>query len=82
MRGIVERMEALLDRADGPGAFRRGSRHAQDRANKVAAPDPACPLWIMAICMATCSRWRQRSLIDGATSERGTSARILFLGDL
>jgi hypothetical protein len=48
MRGIVERMEALLDRADGPGLlFDADRNHAEDRAIKVAALDLACPLWIV-----------------------------------
>ena len=48
MRGIVERLEALLDRADGPGLlFDADRNHAEDRVIKVAAPDLACPLWIV-----------------------------------
>ena len=38
MRGIVERLEALLDRADGPGLlFDADRNHAEDRVIKVAA---------------------------------------------
>ena len=48
MRGIVKRLEALLDRADGPGLlFDADRNHAEDRVIKVAAPDLACPLWIV-----------------------------------
>ena len=48
MRAIVERMEALLDRADGPGMLFDADRdHSEDRAIRVAALDQACPLWII-----------------------------------
>ena len=48
MRAIVERMEALLDRADGPGLLFDADRaDAADRAIQVAALDPASPLWII-----------------------------------
>lgn len=48
MRAAVERMEALLNRAGGPGMLFDGDReHASDRAIRVSAPDPASPLWII-----------------------------------
>ena len=48
MRAIVERMEALLDRAGGPGMLFDGDRaDAADRAIRVLAMDAASPLWIV-----------------------------------
>ena len=85
MRAIVERMEALLDRADGPGLLFDADRdHAEDRAIKVAAPDLACPLWIVGDLHGDLLALEAAlALIDGGRlRNRGTSARIIFLGDL
>jgi hypothetical protein len=48
MRDAVERMEALLDRAGGPGMlFDNDRAHAADRAIQVSTTDDASPLWII-----------------------------------
>jgi hypothetical protein len=48
MRAAVERMEALLDRAGGPGMlFDSDREHAGDRAIRVSATADASPLWIV-----------------------------------
>lgn len=48
MRGTVEAMEDLLDRAAGPGVlFDRDRAGPQDRAIRVSALDAAAPLWII-----------------------------------
>ncbi len=85
MRGIVERMEALLDRADGPGLlFDADRNHAEDRAIKVAALDLACPLWIVGDLHGDLLALEAAlALIDGGgLRNTGTSPRIIFLGDL
>ena len=85
MRAIVERMEALLDRADGPGLLFDADRdHAEDRAIKVAALDLACPLWIVGDLHGDLLALEAAlALIDGGgLRNTGTSPRIIFLGDL
>jgi hypothetical protein len=84
MRAIVERMEALLDRADGPGLLFDADRdHAEDRAIKVARLDLACPLWIIGDLHGDLLALEAAlALIDGGRlRNRGSSARIVFLGD-
>jgi hypothetical protein len=58
--------------------------HAEDRAIKVAALDLACPLWIVGDLHGDLLALEAAlALIDGGRlRNRGTSARILFLGDL
>jgi hypothetical protein len=85
MRAIVERMEVLLDRADGPGLLFDANRdHAEDRAIKVASLDLACPLWIIGDLHGDLLALEAAlALIDGGRLRNsGTSARIVFLGDL
>ena len=85
MRAIVERMEALLDRAHGPGLLFDADRaYADDRAIRVAALDPARPLWIVGDLHGDLLALEAAlALIDeGGLWNAGTSPRIVFLGDL
>ena len=85
MRAIVERMEALLDRAHGPGLLFDADRaHAEDRAIKVAALDLAYPLWIVGDLHGDLLALEAAlALIDeGGLRNTGASPRIIFLGDL
>jgi hypothetical protein len=85
MRVIVERMEALLDRAHGPGLLFDADRaSAEDRAIKVATLDAAHPLWIVGDLHGDLLALEAAlALIDeGALRNTGTSPRIVFLGDL
>ncbi|HLM38528.1 MAG TPA: metallophosphoesterase, partial [Microvirga sp.] len=48
MRGIVERMETLLDKAGGPGLlFDKDRADGADKAIQVPALDTGSPLWII-----------------------------------
>ena len=48
MRSTVERMEALLDRADGPGMlFDNDRADPADKVIQVSALDAESPLWII-----------------------------------
>ena len=85
MRAIVERMEALLDRAHGPGLLFDADRaYADDRAIRVAALDPARPLWIVGDLHGDLLALEAAlALIDeGGLRNAGTRPRIVFLGDL
>ena len=85
MRSIVERMEALLDRAHGPGLLFDADRaSAEDCAIKVATLDAAHPLWIVGDLHGDLLALEAAlALIDeGALRDKETSPRIVFLGDL
>jgi hypothetical protein len=83
MRAAVERLEVLLDRADGPGLlFDSDREHAADRAIRVATAEHAGPLWIIGdlhgdllALEAALAQIRKHAGTDG------TPARIVFLGD-
>jgi hypothetical protein len=83
MPAIVERMEALLDRADGPGMLFDSSRASDaDRAIHVAATDDA-PLWIIGdlhgdlLALEAALELVRRT----AAAEATPAPRLLFLGD-
>ena len=83
MRDIVERMEALLDRAGGPGLLFDSDRaHPGDRAIRVSALDLAGPLWIVGDLhgdlLALESALAQ---IRAAAADGAPAPRIVFLGD-
>jgi hypothetical protein len=84
MRTIVERMEALLDQASGPGLLFDSDRaDAADRAIRVSSVDPATPLWIIGdlhgdllALEAALAQIRTHAAAEG----RGAPG-IIFLGD-
>jgi len=83
MRSAVERMEALLDRAEGPGMLFDADRaDSADRAICVSALDAAIPLWIIGdlhgdllALEAALAQIREHTAADNA------APRIIFLGD-
>ena len=85
MRALVERMEAQLDRAGGPGLlFDTDRKHSTDRAIGVSAADDASPLWIIGdlhgdllALEAGLAQIRQYASAHGASA-----SRLIFLGDL
>ena len=85
MRGTVEAMEGLLDRAGGPGLLFDDDRAGSgDRAIQVKTVDAAVPLWIigdlhgdlLALEAALAAIARE------ATGPGAERSRIIFLGDL
>ena len=85
MRAIVERMEALLDKAGGPGLLFDADRiHEADRAIKVSAVDAASPLWIIGDLHGDLLALESALALIGAPERAGleTGSRIVFLGDL
>jgi hypothetical protein len=85
MRAIVERMEALLDRASGPGMLFDGDRaDAADRAIRVLALDAASPLWIVGDLHGDLLALEAALAVirDHAAQNEGVTPRIVFLGDL
>jgi hypothetical protein len=85
MRPIVERMEALLDRANGPGMlFDNDRADPADKVIQVSAIDSANPLWIVGdlhgdlLALETAL-----AAMRGPVSQPGEAKpRIVFLGDL
>ena len=84
MRSAVERMEALLDRAGGPGLLFDGDRlHAADRAVQVSASNDTSPLWIIGdlhgdlLALEAALAQIRRHARAGDTAP----PRIIFLGD-
>ena len=85
MRGIVEQMETLLDRADGPGMlFDRDRANAADKAIQVSALDSASPLWIIGDLHGDLLALEAAlAVIRDPRSQSGQAKpRIVFLGDL
>jgi len=84
LRSAVERMEALLDRAGGPGLLFDSERaNEADRAIRVSTQENAGPLWIIGdlhgdllALEAALALIRQR-----ATEQVLPPPRIIFLGD-
>ena len=84
MQGVMAAMEALLDRADGPGMlFDADREHAEDRAIKVSASEDTSPLWVIGdlhgdllAFEASLSQIRRHALSAGTAPPR-----IVFLGD-
>lgn len=83
-QSAVEQMEALLDRAEGPGMLFDADRgHLTDRAVRVSALEPTAPLWIIGdlhgdlLALEAALAQIQKH----AALENGASPRIIFLGD-
>ena len=85
MRSIVERMEALLNRADGPGMLFDNERaDSADKVIQVSTVNTASPLWIVGdlhgdllALEAALATMRDPALHPGEEKPR-----IVFLGDL
>ncbi|MDF2972579.1 MAG: hypothetical protein K0R61_3029 [Microvirga sp.] len=85
MHAIVERMEALLDRAGGPGMLFDCDRvDATDRAIRVSAPNAASPLWIVGDLHGDLLALEAALALirDHPSPDGGARSRIVFLGDL
>ncbi|MBO1909169.1 metallophosphoesterase [Microvirga sp. 3-52] len=85
MRSIVERMEALLDRADGPGLlFDNDRADPADQVIQVSAVDAASPLWIVGDLHGDLLALEATlaAMHDPARQPDGGQPRIVFLGDL
>ncbi len=83
MRAAVEGLEALLDRADGPGLlFDQDRAHAGDRAIRVSATDDAGPLWIIGDLHGDLLALEASlALIHRDIAPDSAPPRIVFLGD-
>lgn len=84
MRTAVERMEALLDSAAGPGMMFDADRaHAADRAIRIRAMDDSSPLWIIGDLHGDLLALESALAEIRAHAARGGTAapRIIFLGD-
>jgi hypothetical protein len=84
MHGVVERMEALLDRAGGPGMLFDGDRaNAADRAIRVGAVNAASPLWIVGDLHGDLLALEAALALirDHPSPGEGARPRIVFLGD-
>ena len=85
MRSIVERMEALLDRADGPGMlFDNDRADPADKVIQVSAMDTASPLWIVGDLHGDLLALEAAlaAMRDQASQTGEAKPRIVFLGDL
>ena len=86
MRGTVEAMEGLLDRAGGPGMLFDGERSApDDRAIHVKALDAAAPLWFIGDLHGDLLALESALALIARESVHempASPARIVFLGDL
>jgi hypothetical protein len=84
-RAIVESMEALLDKAGGPGLLFDADRtHESDRAIKVSAMDAASPLWIIGDLHGDLLALESALMLIAEPEQERPKARprIVFLGDL
>jgi hypothetical protein len=84
MRGTVERMETLLDRAGGPGMLFDADRHdAADQAIRVSAV-PAAPLWMVGDLHGDLLALEAALALiaQHASAAAESGSRIVFLGDL
>jgi hypothetical protein len=85
MRSIVERMETLLDRADGPGMlFDKDRADPADKAIQVSALEAESPLWIIGDLHGDLLALEAAlAAIRDPRSQNGQAKpRIVFLGDL
>jgi hypothetical protein len=85
MRGIVERMESLLDRVGGPGLLFDSDRaDPADKVIRIPVLDPAIPLWIIGDLHGDLLALEAAlaTIRDAAPPSGGPSPRIVFLGDL
>jgi hypothetical protein len=83
MRAAVERMEALLDRVDGPDLmFDRDRAHAGDRAIRVSSNDEPSPLWIIGDLHGDLLALEAAlAQIHRIAASESAPPRIVFLGD-
>ncbi len=84
MRDAVERMEALLDSANGPGMLFDSDRaHAADHAIRVSAIDDPSPLWVIGDLHGDLLALEASLAQVRRDAPPGDSAppRIIFLGD-
>ena len=84
MRGIVERMETLLDKAGGPGLlFDKDRADGADKAIQVSALDTGSPLWIIGDLHGDLLALEAAlAAIRDPRSQNGQARpRIVFLGD-
>ncbi|WP_154661093.1 metallophosphoesterase [Microvirga lotononidis] len=85
MRATVERMEALLDKADGPGLlFDKDRTDPADKVIQVSKLDTGSPLWIVGDLHGDLLALEAALTVmhDPALPSDGALPRILFLGDL
>jgi hypothetical protein len=85
MRSTVERMEALLDRADGPGMlFDNDRADPADKVIQVSAVDAASQLWIVGDLHGDLLALEAAlaTMRDPAGQASDEKPRIVFLGDL
>jgi hypothetical protein len=85
MRSTVERMEALLDRADGPGMlFDTDRADPADKVIQISVVDTASPLWIVGDLHGDLLALEAAlaAMRDPASQTGEEKPRIVFLGDL
>jgi Calcineurin-like phosphoesterase len=86
MRAAVERMEALLDTAGGPGMlFDHDRADPADRAIRVSPVDSGTPLWIVGDLHGDLLALEAALAligVDGASQDAGNRPGMIFLGDL
>jgi hypothetical protein len=84
MRLVVERMEALLDRADGPGMLFDSDRSTpDDRVIQVSAIDTETPLWIIGDLHGDLLALEAAlAAMRAASPSSEATPRIVFMGDL
>jgi hypothetical protein len=85
IRATVERMEALLDKADGPGLlFDKDRSDPADKVVQVSDVDTVSPLWIIGDLHGDLLALEAAlaAMRDPALQPGGGQPRIVFLGDL
>lgn len=85
MRSTVERIEALLDRAGGPGMLFDNDRAGPaDKVIRISAMDTASPLWIVGDLHGDLLALEAAlaAMRDPALQAGDEKPRIVFLGDL
>ena len=85
MRSTVERMEALLDRVDGPGMlFDTDRADPADKVIQISVMDTASPLWIVGDLHGDLLALEAAlaAMRDPASQTGEEKPRIVFLGDL
>lgn len=85
MRSTVERMEALLDKADGPGMlFDKDRTDPADKVIQVSDLDTGSPLWIIGDLHGDLLALEAAlaAMRDPPLQPNGGQSRIVFLGDL
>jgi hypothetical protein len=85
IRATVERMEALLDQADGPGMlFDRDRADPADKVIQILKFDPEDPLWIIGDLHGDLLALEAAlaAMREPHTLHNGSLPRVVFLGDL